>query len=115
MLDLKAALRALRRSPAFTLGTVLTLAVALGLVTTALGLLAGAISGGTGDRDRVVVYLTEISEGRQFRMRWPYPAVEVLRDGTRSFARLATYTTARLNADTGGEATRIDAEFVSPD
>jgi predicted permease len=115
VLDLKAALRALRRSPAFTLGTVLTLAVALGLVTTALGLLVGAISGGTKDPDRVVLYLTETSEGRQFRMRWPYPAVEVLRAGTRSFARLATYTQARLNADTGGETTRIDAEFVSPD
>ena len=45
MLDLKAAFRSLRRSPAFTVGAVLTLAVALGLVATTVGLLAGALSG----------------------------------------------------------------------
>lgn len=115
MLDLKAAFRALRRSPAFTAGAVLTLAVALGLVATAVGLLAGALSGDTAGADRVVVYLTEKEDGRAFRMRWPHPAVEVLQGGAQSFERLATYTAGRLNADAGSEAIRIDAEFVSPD
>jgi putative ABC transport system permease protein len=115
MLDLKAAFRALRRSPAFAVGAVLTLAVALGLVATAVGLLAGALRGDAAERDRVVLYLTEKNDGRQFRMRWPHPAVEMLRDNAQSFARLATYTSSRLNADAGSEAIRIDAELVSPD
>jgi putative ABC transport system permease protein len=115
MLDLRAAFRALRRSPAFTVGAILTLAVALGLVATAVGLLAGALTGDTAGRDRVVVYLTEKDDGRAFRMRWPYPAVEVLQESAQSFERLATYTAARLNADPGSEAIRIEAEFVSPD
>ena len=114
MLDLKAAFRSLRRSPAFTAGAVLTLAVALGLVATTMGLLAGALTGHhTGD-GRVVIYLTEREDGRQFRMRWPHPAVEVLRGATQSFQRIATYTQVRLNADAGSEAIRLDAEFISP-
>jgi putative ABC transport system permease protein len=115
MLDLRAAFRALRRSPAFTVGAILTLAVALGLVATAVGLLAGALTGDTAGRDRVVIYLTEKEDGRAFRMRWPYPAVEVLQASAQSFERIATYTAARLNADPGSEAIRIEAEFVSPD
>jgi putative ABC transport system permease protein len=115
MLDLKAAFRSLRRSPAFTVGAILTLAVALGLVATAVGLLAGALTGHNSGEDRVVVYLTENDAGRTFRMRWPHPGVEVLRTGAQSFQRIATYTSARLNADAGSEAIRIDAELVSPD
>jgi predicted permease len=115
MLDLKAAFRSLRRSPAFTAGAVLTLAVALGLVATAVGLLAGALTGHDTGGGRVVLYLTEREDGRAFRMRWPHPAVEVLRGATQSFQRIATYTQVRLNADAGSEAIRLDAELISPD
>lgn len=115
MLDLRAAFRALRRTPAFTAGAILTLAVALGLVTTTFGLLAGALSGDAAGANRVVVYLTETQQGRAFRMRWPYPAVEMLRADARSFEQLATYTGLRLNADDGQEASRLEGEFVSPD
>src|SRR5688572_30150578 len=106
MLDLRAALRALRRAPAFAVGAILTLGLALGLVTTAFGLLAGAVTGGPQDdsANRVVVYLTETDGGRAFRMRWPYPAVRVLEENATGFERLASYTTTRLNASGGANA-----------
>src|SRR5687768_9373778 len=115
MLDFKAAFRALRKTPAFTIGAILTLAVALGLVTTTLGLLAGALARGPPSGRPVVLYLTETQQGRTFRMRWPYPAVEMLRSDARSFARIATYTGLQLNADVGQEASRLQGEFVSPE
>ena len=115
MLDLKAALRALRRSPAFFVGAVLTLTLALGVLTTALGLLAGAVSGKSAGADRVVLYLTESVDGRQMRMRWPYPAIEVLRSSATSFRHIASYTTSRVNANISGSPIRLDVDFVSPD
>lgn len=42
-LDLRAALRSMTRLPGFFLGAVLTLGLGLGAVTTAFGLLAGAL------------------------------------------------------------------------
>ncbi len=115
MLDLTAALRALRRSPAFSVGAVLTLAIALGVLTTALGLLAGAVSGESAGRDRVVLYLTESVDGRQYRMRWPYPAIELLQSSATSFQHIASYTASRINANAGGDAIRFDIDFVSRD
>jgi putative ABC transport system permease protein len=49
-------------------------------------------------------------------MRWPYSAIEILRERARSFDRIASYTTATVNvagASTDGE--RLDIELASPE
>ena len=114
-LDLRAALRSISRSPGFFLGTVLTLGLGLGAVTTAFGLLAGALGNSTGSDDEpVILYLTEQANGRSQRMRWPYAGVQQLRASARSFERIATYTIGAQNLTGAGESARIDVEFVSP-
>jgi putative ABC transport system permease protein len=116
LLDLRSALRAVSRTPGFFLGAVLTLALGLGAVTTAFGLLAGALgdSGSQSGDDRVVLYLTERVNGRDIRARWPYAGVRELRGNATSFQTIASYTTGTLNLTGLGESSRIDVEFVSP-
>ncbi len=117
MLDLRAAIRALSKEPAFATGAVLTLAVALGLATTAVSLLFGSVSGmrlGAGTNP-VVLYLTERVNGDEGRMRWPYAAVELVRDRSTSFDRIASYTTATVNlSSASAEGERVEIELVSP-
>jgi putative ABC transport system permease protein len=116
LLDLRVAVRALARSPAFATGAVLTLALALGLVTTAVGLLFGAVGGAgpSSATEPLVLQLIEWADGREQRMRWPYAAVEIMRAQARSFDRVATYTTATVNFSGGAEGERLDIELVSP-
>ena len=114
LLDFRAALRSLRRTPGFVIGAVLTLGLALGCVTTAFGLLAGALGSNGRADDLFVLYLTETVDGRAQRMRWPYAAVRQFRGAATSFESIATYTTATVNLTAADQASRIDIELVSP-
>jgi putative ABC transport system permease protein len=118
MLDLRAAVRALAKAPAFGAAVVLTLAVALGLVTTAVSLLVGSVSAnglGAG-QDAVVLYMTERVDGRDVRMRWPYAAIVLARTRSTSFDQIASYTTATVNlSGAGSDSERVDIELASPE
>lgn len=113
--DLRVAFRALSRSPGFFLGAVLTLGLSLGAVTTAFGLLAGALGevGTRGPGEPFVLYLTERVDGREVRTRWPYEAVRRFRTSSQSFDRIATYTTAAVNVTGTEPSSRVDVELVS--
>jgi putative ABC transport system permease protein len=116
LLDLRAAFRSIARTPGFFIGAALTLALGLGAVTTAFGLLAGALgqAGAGSTDDRVVLYLTERVNGRDSRARWPYAGIRELRSSATSFANIASYTTGTLNLTGTGESARVEVEFVSP-
>ena len=116
LLDLRAAVRSIARSPWYFAGAVLTLGLALGVVTTAFGLLAGAVSDtGSSPEGRAILYQTEVVNGRESRARWPYAAVGLLREQARTFAAIATYTTGAVNLGAGADGARLDVEFVSPE
>ena len=117
VLDFRAALRSIARSPGFFLGAVLTLALGLGAVVTSFALLAGAlgVTGAGGAADPVVLYLTEQAGGRTQQMRWPYAGVQHLRNAATSYARIATYTIGSQNLVALGDSGRMDFEFVSPE
>ena len=117
LLDFRAAVRSIARSPGFFLGAVLTLALGLGAVVTSFALLAGALgaSGAGHAADPVVLYLTEQAGGRHQRMRWPYAGVQNLRNAAKSYSHIATYTVAEQNLVASGESARITIELVSPE
>ena len=113
--ELRAAFRSITRSPGFFLGAVLTLGLGLGAVTTAFGLLAGALRDTTlgSSANPVVLYLTEHANGRDIQTRWPYAAVRQFRESAQTFDRIASYTTGTLNLTGTEQTSRIDVEFVS--
>ena len=95
---------------------MLTLGLSLGVVTTAFGLLAGSLGeAGASPEARVVLFQTEMVDGRESRARWPYAAVGLLREQAQSFEAIATYTTGTVNLAAGDEVVRADVEFVSPE
>ena len=101
--DLRFALRMLRRFPSFALATVLTMAVAIGANTVALGAFDALIL-----RPLNVPRAENLYEvGRVNQENESYPSYLDLRDRNRSFDGLAAIIFAQEGLDTGDGASRV--------
>lgn len=113
--DLRYALRALRRAPAFTIATALTLALGLGATTALFAAVRGVLLRPLPypHPERLVrVYEVGASGGKSSVTD---PNFDDLRQGSRSYAALAAYGTGLAVVTGGAEAARVPAAYVSRD
>lgn len=115
--DLRYALRALARRPAFTAFAVATLAIGIGASTALFAMVDAALlrpppfpSAQRLDE----LYLTSQSSAHGLeRMRWSYPRYEMLRRLATSYADMAAYGPYEFNLAGRSTTERVGAEAVS--
>jgi predicted permease len=112
--DLRHAVRALRKTPVFTIAATLTLALGLGVNFSVFTVMNAALIDSLPVRqpDRLVsVYSWSEQGGDHFD--FSYPLYVDLRDNARSLAGLAAYASLNVGLNAGDRADRVVAEFVS--
>jgi putative ABC transport system permease protein len=116
-LDLRLALRGLRRSPGFTLVAILTLALGIGanaaIFSVVNGLLLRSLSVTSPDRLAVLSTRMAIDEG--FPAGWNYIVWKQIHDRPEVFGRTVSWTvfSERFDLAQGGEADPVEGLFVS--
>ena len=113
--DVRYALRTLRRSPAFAVVAVFTLAVGIG-GNTAIFSLVDAIRLRAipfGAADRLVTLWGTMQRAKAERRGTSYPDYLDWRAGTRSFDDLAAFDSQTVTLDTGDDPERVSGECVS--
>jgi MacB-like periplasmic core domain len=100
-LDLRFALRALRKVPAITIAAVATLALAIGANSTVFGILDALILRPLNVPQAEDLYGTQYGESSEFQS---YPNYVDLRDHNHSFEDLAAYNFLFVGIDTGKAA-----------
>jgi len=103
--DLRYALRQLRKSPAFTVAAVLTLAMAIGANTVVFSAMNGLILRPLNVPQAASLY--SIERGRDKETSQSYPDYLDLRNRNRSFEDLAAYTIPQVALDTGENSTPV--------
>src|SRR6202158_543004 len=101
--DLRFALRALRKSPGFTMAAILTLALAIGANAVVFGLMNAFILRPLNVLQAENLWGTEYGLDPGFQS---YPNYVDLRDRNRSFDDLAAFNFAFVGLDTGKDASR---------
>lgn len=113
--DLRYALRALRRAPAFALATALTLALGLGATTALFAAVRGVLLRPLPyPRPEQLVRLHEVNAAGG-TMAVTDPNFDDLRQGSRSYVGLAAYGSGLAVVTGGAEAARVPTAFVSRD
>ena len=112
--DLRYALRALRKTPVFTIAATLTLALGLGVNISVFTVMNAALLETLPVRepDRLVqVYSWSEQGGDHFD--FSYPLYVDLRDGARTLESLAAHKSATVGVSTRDRSDRVVAEFVT--
>lgn len=114
--DLRYALRTMRKSPAFTLLIVLTLALGIGVNAVVFSMVAGVLFGslpGVNPQELVRLYGTVTKEGSE-RDAVALPIFQEYRANLKSFAKLSAYRDVSVNFAPNGEtAERLTAEVAT--
>ena len=113
-LDIRHAIRTLRKAPVFTAAATLTLALGLGVNIALFTVLNAALLERlpARDPDRLVqVYSWSQQGGDHFD--FSYPLYVDMRDNVRGFSGLAVYTSNAVGVSAGNQNERVIAEFVS--
>jgi hypothetical protein len=115
--DLRYAWRQLRAQRGYAAVAVLTLALGVGANTLAFSLLRGSVLRGLpfpeGDRLVLVQTLRQAPGAAPESHRFTWQQFRWLAGQRTPFTRLALYNRPGVNISAGGEAERVDAEFVS--
>jgi predicted permease len=101
--DLRYALRQLRKSPAFTISAVLTLAMAIGANAVVFSVINGLILRPLNVPEPESLY--SLQRTRQKDTNDSYPDYRDLRDRNHSFEDLVAYSISQVALDTGGKPT----------
>jgi putative ABC transport system permease protein len=113
--DFAYAQRALRRAPAFTIATVLTLALGIGANTAIFSVVRGVLlkplPHREGDR---LIYLRQSADGPGgTNISFSVPEVRDLRNGVQSIAGMAEYSPFTLTLEAEENTTRVDVGLVT--
>ena len=111
--DLRHSIRALRKTPVFTVAATLTLALGLGVNISVFTVLNAALLESLPVRQpgRLVHVYSSSDKGDHYD--FSYPLYVDLRDNVRTLAGLAAYTSTNVGLSTADRSDRVVAEFVS--
>jgi predicted permease len=115
--DIRYVLRTLRRSPAFTLAAVLTLALGIGANTTIFSVVSAVLlrpPAQVREPERLVQLFTSDYSGPRYGAS-SYADYLDFREGAAGLSGLAAFAPSPLNFSTGGAASRVWGEEVSDD